>query len=139
MFLLIHLIIILHQEERVVVSSFVNFLSLRLFFRPHILRGFEGLKPFHTAPTVLFIVIQAGVLTVKSLAMSDNRKCRLRKSALIIYLNFLLASLNRGVLLVVLKERIAEVALVVVQLKLHVSGYLLIFSKLCLFHIFCSI
>ena len=139
MFLLIHLIIILHQEERVVVSSFVYFLSLRLFIRPHILRGFEGLKPFHTAPTILFIVIQAGVLTVKSLAMSIDSKYRLRKSVQIIYLNFLLANLNRGVLLVVLKERIAEVALVVVQLKLHVSGYLLIFSKLCLFHIFCSI
>ena len=73
MFLLIHLIIILHQEERVVVSSFVYFLSLRLFIRPHILRGFEGLKSFHTVPTILFIVIQAGVLTVKSLAMSINR------------------------------------------------------------------
>ena len=71
--------------------------------------------------------------------MSIDRKYRLRKSVQIIYLNFLLANLNRGVLLVVLKEQIAEVTLVVVQLKLHVSGYLLIFSKLCLFHIFCSI
>ena len=92
MFLLIHLIIILHQEERVVVSSFVYFLSLRLFIRPHILRGFEGLKPHHTASTVFFIIIHTGILTVQSLAMTVNRKRRLRNSVLIIKLNFLLAS-----------------------------------------------